>query len=1116
MTCTIIAHTRFEDAVDLLAQDLARNQASDPLAAHTLLVHGQVIGRWLTTELALRSEHGIAAGLDLRPVGAFCRSLVAPPGGPDPYGVEALIWSIDAALADQAWLAGSPQCDGLCQATARLDRAGRHALAVHLAGILDRYQFERPDWIAAWSAGKPVAEAASVPWLPLLWARLRERAGALPPLSSRLEALTRALTDGQPPPAGCPQALWLIAPSALPPLLVRLLTALGDHGGVALRILHLMPATEKSLWTALDNEREDYDPETTPMGGRLAGSHPLLAAWARQAHDLAVLLADLGEGRTRTVDFDAILPRTLPDDASLLAQLQAQIWDARSGPLIWRGPLDRSLTVHRAHSPLREAEVLRDALVDALARPHAPRPDEVLVAVTDLETYAALLVAVLGEDRGDGIRFPVRIVGQPAAVDPLITALLAILELPGRAASLEEVLSPCDAPALRRRFGLDEQDLALLRHRLEDAGISWGLDALQRARSSAYRSDEGSWRAGVDRLLLGLLTGPQEVVVPGRWPAGARLLGDDDAIGGIAVYLDLLVRFAEAVGDGTRTMPVASWRALLFTLLADLVAADRGPELHALSLMRGAIAAIPREAADPDLRTIRKHLGRMLMEDQLASAWSRGGITVAPLSALRHAPHAVIAVLGLDSSFPRLVTTSAFDVAATRRRRGDLSVRLDARQLVLDLLLAARQRVHLSWTGWATLDGSPREASSVIDDLLRVLDAEVQHQAPLARGRDAVLVEHRLHASATAYFDGTGTLPRSHDALACAAALARRARDAGEQQPGVRPFITGASRAQVPQDLRPSDLQLWLGDPARAFCESVLALRFARDDALADHEPIELAGLDSWRLRDTVLAGLLAGEVPAEAKLRQDGALPHGPAGANLLMAITADAVTLKARLDAALGGEEPQRAELLASSWRVDVALPGGGAPQRVIGSITRCDGHRALALHSGALSGRHLLAGWVLHQLVNAQARQAGTAPLTTVIIGLDRGSGLARQLHGCCTLAVEAADERQWAGIADALRAAWQRPQPHFPDLAANCWDVHGDGINADLLASHLAAWRSGAYDAGESTLRSELAAPRAWTRLLWRGIDNPTAAWHGFIERLWRPVVHAVLGRSGSPA
>ena len=44
---------------------------------------------------------------------------------------------------------------------------------------------------------------------------------------------------------------------------------------------------------------------------------------------------------------------------------------------------------------------VHSALVDALARPHAPRPDEVLVAVTDLETYAALLVAVLGEDRGD-------------------------------------------------------------------------------------------------------------------------------------------------------------------------------------------------------------------------------------------------------------------------------------------------------------------------------------------------------------------------------------------------------------------------------------------------------------------------------------------------------------------------------------------------------------------------------------------------------------------------------------------------------------------------------------------------------------------------------------------
>src|SRR5579862_6409237 len=135
MTFTIIPHTSLEQAVSVLAAHLDRHQAGDPLATATVLVQGAAIGRWLATELAAGSRHQISAGLDLRPVGAFCRGLVAPAAGPDPYALEALIWSVDAALADRGWLAGIADGAGLRQAVAALDRAGRHALAVQLAGI---------------------------------------------------------------------------------------------------------------------------------------------------------------------------------------------------------------------------------------------------------------------------------------------------------------------------------------------------------------------------------------------------------------------------------------------------------------------------------------------------------------------------------------------------------------------------------------------------------------------------------------------------------------------------------------------------------------------------------------------------------------------------------------------------------------------------------------------------------------------------------------------------------------------------------------------------------------------------------------------------------------------
>ena len=1114
MTCVIIAHTRFEDAISVLAADLARDQVLDPLATHTLLVQGGVVGRWISTELALRSAHGIAAGIDFKPVGSFCRSLVQS-GRQDPYALEALIWTVDAALEDAEWLAGVAEGDDLRQALGHLDRAGRHAMAVHFAGILDRYQLERPAWIRAWSTRSTVAEAHTVPWLAALWQRTLAHACGLPPLSMRIEELIQRLrpgaSEGPEKVASCPPRLWVLAPSTLPPLLIRLLTALGDGGGKEVRILHLVPAGHASMWAALENEDESYDPEITPMDPALGGAHPLLAAFARQAHDLGVLLAEQEAGGARTIDLDHVLQHPVPDNASLLLRLQQQVWSATSGPLTLAAT-DRSLLVHRCHSPLREVEVLRDVLVDVLTAPGAPRPDEVLIAVTDLATYAPLLSAFIGEERGDHVRFPVAVVGLPASSDPLVVALLALLALPGTAASLEQVLEPLSAPAMQRRFGLTEQTLMFLRQRLEQSGISWGLDSGHRQRASGYDSNEGSWRAGLDRLLLGLMTGPEQSVLEQFHPAGGVLLGDDAGIGGIALYVDIVGDFSAAVGNGTKTKSISEWRQLLFSLIADVAEPESGNEVRAVSLVRGAIAAIPLQAADPDLRTILKHLNRMLEDEGQASTWSRGGVTVAPLSALRHAPHAVIAILGLDSSFPNVPAASTFDPAASHRQRGDRSSRLDARQTFLDLLLATRSRLHLSWTGFAAADGSFREPSSVIEDLLRYVDGQVTDLAGNRLNRSAIVLEHRLHGSDPAYFNGQ--LPRSYDRLAWAAVSARRARDAGELAPTIAPFLQGDSGVEAPASVAPDDLRGWLIDPAKAFAETVLGLRFSRHETLPECEPIELDNVEYWELRQRLLETVIAGRPLDEQRLRQDGVLPHGALGTTLLAQVQDEAETVHQTLQAVLPNQGTTVAELLSRSLPIDLALESSAGKQRITGHLSRCDGRVALCLHSGSLNGKHLLAAWVMHQLANAHCRQVKDSPqqgITTLLIGKAKDKPSKSRLwdSGACQFTPESATVAHCQALIEAFRNSYRRPLPIFPELAAACWEWKLNELSPSLVADHVRAWQFGADEDGDGYARSELASPKPWVRLLWRGVNNPTNGWEkSCIEPLWIPALQAL--------
>src|SRR3712207_7910033 len=56
----------------------------------------------------------------------------------------------------------------------------------------------------------------------------------------------------------------------------------------------------------------------------------------------------------------------------------------------------------------------------------------------------------------------------------------------------------------RRRFRLDDDDLARMEDWVAAGGIRWGLDAAHRAPYKLDRLDAGTWRAGLDRVLVGV------------------------------------------------------------------------------------------------------------------------------------------------------------------------------------------------------------------------------------------------------------------------------------------------------------------------------------------------------------------------------------------------------------------------------------------------------------------------------------------------------------------------------------------------------------------------------------------------------------------------------------
>src|SRR5581483_885888 len=139
------------------------------------------------------------------------------------------------------------------------------------------------------------------------------------------------------------------------------------------------------------------------------------------------------------------------------------------------------------------------------------------------------------------------------AESAVVEAFLELLELPESRYEASRLVALLAVDAVRRRFGMTEADLALVRRWVRESGVRWGTDAGQRAALGLPETAEHTWRFGLDRLLLGYaMRGEGRYVVGGVLPY-------DDVEGTPARALGRLAAFADAA-CGLRARPATGRR----------------------------------------------------------------------------------------------------------------------------------------------------------------------------------------------------------------------------------------------------------------------------------------------------------------------------------------------------------------------------------------------------------------------------------------------------------------------------------------------------------------------------------------------------------------------------
>jgi exodeoxyribonuclease V gamma subunit len=913
---------------------------------------------------------GICANVDCPPPGRLLGDAVADAAGidlnADPWLPEHAVWSllevVDAEI-DEPWLGGLAS-----YLRGEHRRARRFSTIRHVAGLFDRYSLYRPEMLEAWARGE------STHWQAELWRRLRASVDVPSPVERTEQACSRLRSKRDA--VELPSRLSLFGLTRLPAGYLRVLEALAVHRDVHLLVLHPSPVLWDRLETAPGVVRRQQDHTANVV------RNGLLASWGQESRELQLVLAKAERVAGHHHDVE-------DDETTLLQRIQGDVKNDRP-PREQPAELDdddRSVQVHACHGRARQVEVLRDAILHLLEEDDSLEPRDVIVMCPDIETFAPLIQATFGagevspDDEYEldalpaDVRPPdlrVRLADRSLRqTNPVLGVVSRLIELASERMTASQVLDLADREPVRRRFRFDDDDLTRIEDWVASSGIRWGLDAEHRKPFKLDGLPTNTWRAGIDRVLVGV------TMTEERRRLFEDVLPVDDVD---SRSIDLAGRFAElidrlqAVLDSFATSKTMSgWAAAIGDAADALTATTQRDAWQRVQLQRildDASNEARGAAAELTLGEVKTLLSDRLQGRPTRANFRTGSLTICTLLPMRSVPHRVVCLLGLDDGvFPRKAPRDGDDLLLGSPQVGERDSRTEDRQMLLDALLAARERLIITYTGNDERTNIAKPPAVPVGELLDVVERT-------ANARERVHVRHPLQPFDPRNFtEGAIAGPRAWSFDRVTLEGARRLAEDRSPPP---PFLGGELRPPPTELVEVDELVRFVEHPARAFLRKRLGVSVAEyDDEVEDGLPIELDGLEKWGVGQRMLEARLDGaDIRAAYKAEiARGALPPGRLGQPVIedLVPTVESI-VEAANEFRIG--EPHAA---------DVSLDLDG--RTVSGTVAGVHGAVLLRVIFSRVSPRHRIAAWVRMLAVTAcgrpvQAVTVGRGPDGTVV--------------------------------------------------------------------------------------------------------------------------------------
>ena len=729
---TIYRSNRAEWLARILSEDLRVNPPTISEKVN-ILVSTWPTSRWLGDQLAI--VNGINSQVDFLFPGTYLRKLInqmlnKDTKKEDPWKANQLVWPLLKLIPEITnTKEGSPIREWIEQRPYHKDEINKDIwqLACSIAHVFDDYVLYRPELTHQWYTStdqefkKLVNNLPSpIRWQPSLF-RLLSKEIKDEPFSIDVKKIIDLLKSKKSAINTQSKELRLYGISNLAPLHIQFIQALS--GEIDVKMYLLTPCQD--LWHRHTKRRKTLgkDWEKIPKGSWLVDSTRLEASLGRMGSEFQQLLEGSGEyqlGEVKEEDLFALpaaIARNQSREPTLLEQLQESLVKHEEQETLRRFDNDDSLLFLECPGRRREVELIRDQIIQWLAKDESLQPRDILIMTPQVDRFSPLIASVFNDVTSTKVSIPWRITDRSQNETPgLIKYILQLLDLASNRFTATGLYDLMSNTTFKNQYRLNQEEVESISSSLQKTGFRWGIDSGEREGDPIH-----SLYWALDRWLLGLVLPKITGITEGDVAPMPIGIAPKEVI----KWWRILSQISNYIKEIREPKTCKEWADFLKIIIKSSLT-DKDDSARDYKSLLTAIQDW-EEIAGEYLQKIDSKVVKEILKESVSKGvgqfgHSSGSLTISALEPMRAIPHQVIVLMGLDESiFPHSIERNSFNLLSQKRHLGDPSSNNQDRYALLEALMSTRQHLLLTWNSRDEKTGDHLEPASPIQQWLDYL-----------------------------------------------------------------------------------------------------------------------------------------------------------------------------------------------------------------------------------------------------------------------------------------------------------------------------------------------------------------------------------------------------------